>query len=325
MHAFSIEEWDSKTYCCMPVRIDRVALEQPGLSLLNAAFFREMLGLRLETARTYRHDVCRVWESERGWYAHVEIPLSTLSGPNIQAAARRGYKALFALLGRAEQFRLVRIWNGIPRINERVSGPDDLNELYHYFNLGRHEAYQAQFPRRAAWPVVAATAIGHQPPVLVMEGLAVGRETETVFLENRTQIPAFNYSNKYGRVPPLFTRGVYLKNDRHELLLTSGTAAIKGEDSLPLATLQEQLEAAWENVCVLAGRPNLQRHHLDTAFGASALRQVQIYYRRPEDEEAVIDLCRELFDERVDLRFREADLCRPELLVEVEATFSQSV
>ncbi len=237
------------------------------------------------------------------------------------AAARNIYAALFALLDRKPDFHLVRVWNYVPDLNGGTPGCGALAERYHHFNQGRFEAYRRRFGEdRTAWIVPAASVLGTADGKLTLEFFAAS--SAPVFLENPAQTPAPGYSRKYGPAPPLFARGVVFNACEQHVLISSGTAAIKGEESLHLSNVEAQFETALDNLRLLVGVDNLTRYRLGYGFDFGDLKLLRIYHRRDADRDALEKLARAAVPSAVKLAFFRADICRAELLVEIEGIFS---
>jgi uncharacterized radical SAM superfamily Fe-S cluster-containing enzyme len=238
----------------------------------------------------------------------------------LRSETDRIYRALFAFMQAQPEMRLLRIWNYIPAINAATPGYDDLTEMYHHFNKGRFDAYEGHYGvDRDKWSLPAASAVGTRDNVFTVEFFAV--PTSPVYLENKAQTPAKDYSPKFGPLPPLFARGAIFDNQGQRLLVSSGTAAIKGEESLYGNDPQAQFMSAVDNLRILISQFNLRRHGVEFGFGLEDLQLLRVYYRREEDKALLQDLARRTIDPDCCLVMVPADICREELLVEIEGTF----
>lgn len=230
-------------------------------------------------------------------------------GDSITATSREAYRKLFHCL---EGCQLARAWNFVPAINEEVDGLEN----YQAFCLGRHEAFHEHFGARAAETFCAASGVGIDGDRLVV--IAVGTHRRTRHQENPLQSPAYQYPEKYGPRPPSFSRATFVPGESPALFI-SGTAAVRGHESVAPDDLDGQLEVTGEN---------LDRIIAETvaALGGDVSRvgpaSGRAYVRHPEHAEAVLACIREhawCADDRVNLI--QSDICRRELLVEIELSW----
>jgi enamine deaminase RidA (YjgF/YER057c/UK114 family) len=101
--------------------------------------------------------------------------------------------------------------------------------------------------------------------------------------------------------------------------LVSGTASIVDSKTVHPGEVVRQTEQTLDNIERLIAPENFTRHGLPGA--GATLRDVaklRVYVKRPEDHEQ----CREVCERRlpgVPAIYLQADICRPDLLVEIEA------
>lgn len=261
-----------------------------------------------------------ITESREGLYGKVSVSLLSPLAENLLTETKRIYEEMFKFIQGRPEMRLLRVWNYIPDINAETPGCGDLCEMYHHFNKGRFDAYVSHFGAdREKWTVPAASAVGVKSSTLTIEFFAIF--STPVFLENKAQVPAADYSRKYGPLPPLFARGAIFDNQGQRLLITSGTAAIKGEDSLYPEDAGVQFMEAIDNLRILISQFNLRRHDVEFGFGLEDLQLLRVYYRHKEDRERLEMLARKAIDPDCSLVLVQADICRSELLVEIEGVF----
>ena len=216
----------------------------------------------------------------------------------------------------------VRFWNHIPGIGD-VAGGGGLDR-YRVFNKGRKAALarwigEGAFERR----LPAATGVGHEGDDLVVHCLACAAEGQP--LENPRQRPAYRYSARYGPASPSFARATYLTLGRRgrQTLLVGGTASVRGEDTVHGDDLGAQFDETVENLRALlrAAEPGGDRASPGAGGPADELDRftsLRVYYRRPEDESRVRAGALALFPRAQVIELMRADICRPELLVEIE-------
>jgi chorismate lyase/3-hydroxybenzoate synthase len=208
----------------------------------------------------------------------------------------------------------LRWWNYIPDI--RRPGSDGFTR-YELFNIGRLDSFRAwpDAPARGGAP--AATAVGHRGKDFVVQVLAATQRGVSV--ENPRQSPAHLYSSRYGPVPPAFARATLAPElGAARLAVVSGTASIVGEDSQHVGALLSQLGETLRNLASIARAVEERAGMAPAADPLARYREVRAYVVRPSDLLSVVGGVREAFPRLQRFEIAEADLCRPELLVELE-------
>jgi hypothetical protein len=98
------------------------------------------------------------------------------------------------------------------------------------------------------------------------------------------------------------------------VLLVAGTASIRGEESVHIGDLEAQVHETVINLRAVIGRGC----ECPEGVALERLREVRVYLPRAVDEAFLREVCGREF-RRVDrVEIVRADLCRSELLVEVE-------
>lgn len=173
---------------------------------------------------------------------------------------------------------------------------------------------------KAVYP--ASTGIGGQGDTVVMSALAVKFDDPTsgtiAPLENPQQTSAFDYCQKYSIKSPKFARALLLAGPKQGIIFVSGTASITDQETRFLDDPEKQTELTLENIAVLINEANLKAHG-KPGFGCELNEMVcaRVYVKRPEDYEAIRAVCDRLIPD-VPKTFTIADVCRPDLLVEIE-------
>jgi chorismate lyase/3-hydroxybenzoate synthase len=223
---------------------------------------------------------------------------------DIEAATEVAYGRLFRVI-QAKGFSYpFRIWNFMPDIN---SGNGDQEE-YKKFCVGRQRAFDDYHVAPQEYP--AASALGHHTKGAVIYLLA-GRNSG-VHHENPRQQPAYQYPREYGPTSPSFARATSLALRSREQVFISGTASIIGHNTQAVGDLEQQLTITLDNI---------QHLLMHVGQGESELSGVRVYLRRPQD----LAVARAFFAARLPalvVNFIHADICRSQLLVEVEALSS---
>jgi enamine deaminase RidA (YjgF/YER057c/UK114 family) len=227
----------------------------------------------------------------------------------LQAATEAAYRALFGTLEALGYPALVRTWNYLPDINTETFGL----ERYRQFNAGRQIAF-AEHARPLAGHVPAACALGVGRGPLSVAFLA-SRASFTP-LENPRQVSAYHYPPEYGVRSPTFSRAGLTRIDGRDVLFISGTASIVGHRSLHIGDVQAQTHETLANLAALVERANA---HLGEERFALAGLAYTVYLRHGEDIDAVSAILRTELGTRCPMIFVQADICRADLLVEIEA------
>ncbi len=230
----------------------------------------------------------------------VEIDERAAGG--LEEAAREAYAAISRFTLHSGHRHLLRMFNNFSRIN---AGDGDA-ERYKLFCRGRAAGFKGLAD--LSWP--AATAIGRQDdnPVLQVYWLA-GHEPGRA-LENPRQVSAFHYPRQYGPSPPSFSRAMRIAGG----MMISGTASVVGHASHHADDLPAQLDEILRNLASLR-----------QASGSGALAQsgrgtvLKIYLRQPAAAGFVASYLRERLPTQIQFMVLAADICRRELLVEIDA------
>jgi chorismatase len=208
------------------------------------------------------------------------------------------------------------MWNFIEGIN---ANNDDGLELYRDFCLGRAEAFE-RFPADIEMP--AATGIGSLGGGIGFYFLAA-HAAERVNVENPRQQPAYHYPRQYGPKSPSFARATCLLATSEGLperqqTFVSGTASIIGHRTAHPNDLRRQCAETFENIAQLISGPNLANYGIDRGYQLTDLTNLKVYVRHMADLDAVRKLCVDAFSPQAELAFFNVDICRSDLLVEIE-------
>ena len=201
---------------------------------------------------------------------------------------------------------LYRIWHFVPGINQQ-SG--DSIENYRAFCLGRATAFERNAGEGQHLKMSAASAVGTGGGHLGLIYLA-GR-TPARHIENPRQTPAYRYSQKYGPKPPAFARATCVDFAGRPTLFISGTSSILASESTG-DTIVSQLATTLQNLQIVAAQ---------TTVPPTGKRLVRVYLRHVDDYAYVkAQLEAHYLHEGDEAYYIQADICRRELLVEIEVT-----
>lgn len=228
----------------------------------------------------------------------------------LQQATEAAYNQVFALLDALHYPHLIRFWNYIADINGTSFGL----ERYRQFNLGRQAAFLSH-SRDIVGNVPAACALGSTQGPLTIAFLA-GR-VAPVNIENPRQVSAYQYPQQYGPCSPTFSRASLVRLGQDEVLFISGTASIIGHISLHPTDVVAQTRETMANIeAVLAEANSIARQ---PPFYLPDLHY-KVYARNPADlAEIRLELARCVGCEP-NAVYLQADVCRQDLLLEIEAT-----
>ena len=204
---------------------------------------------------------------------------------------------------------IVRQWNYISHITSVSEGVQN----YQLFNDARSDFYET-----TEWSngYPAATGIGcDSGGVMVVVYAIKGFKGVGKPIDNPLQIPAHKYSGEVlasgkeaVRTTPKFERGRLLGN----IVFVSGTAAIKGENSEFSDDARVQAKEAIDVVEHLVAPSNISKDCVNFRFDL-----LRVYVRRPQDMEVIQNIFKAHFRD-IPTHFLIADICRPELLLELE-------
>lgn len=223
----------------------------------------------------------------------------------LQTASQSAYEQIFAVLEAHDFPFVLRFWNYMADINGISHGL----ERYRQFNLGRQQAFSAK--QRAA-NVPAACALGTSVGPLTIAFLA-GR-TPSLAIENPRQISAYDYPLQYGPRSPLFSRASVTSIADCTLLFLSGTASIVGHETLHADDVAAQTEESIANVEAVL---NEACRKTGKQFELASLDYI-VYVRHPADLPTIKAVLQHRIGAGLKAAYVQADICRSDLLVEIE-------
>ncbi len=239
------------------------------------------------------------WQSQGDWaFGQLDIPDAD---SDLAETALRAYGDVFAALQACGRPHVLRLWNYLPRINADGGGL----ERYRQFNIGRQQAFI---------DAGALGTTGAQAGGLAIRFLAGRQPARPV--ENPRQVPAYRYSAVHGPRAPTFSRAALADaGGGRVLLFISGTASIVGERSLHPGDVRAQTEETLRNLQAVL---DAAMAHCSARYTLASL-QSTVYVRHAEHAGAVLALWAAAVPGGPAPRCVQADICRAELLVEIEA------
>jgi enamine deaminase RidA (YjgF/YER057c/UK114 family) len=260
----------------------------------------------------YRHD-------DEALFGVLVLPETTfVAGADktpLQQASESAYRQVFALLDTLRYPYLFRCWNYLAEINEHSFGL----ERYRQFNEGRQEAFLAH-GRDLVGNVPAACALGSARGPLSIAFLA-GR-VAPLCIENPRQVSAYEYPPQYGQRSPTFSRASLARLGQDEVLFVSGTASIVGHATLHPTDVVAQTRETMSNIKAVLAEAN--RLASRPAFDLSSLNY-RVYVRHPADLPQIHAELTHCVGDALKAVYLQADVCRQDLLLEIEATAAHPV
>ncbi len=209
-----------------------------------------------------------------------------------------------------------RQWNYIENITKFVYAHDTDHQHYQIFNDIR-SLYYKKVHFQNGYP--SATGIGMDTGGIILEIIAgKGSDFDIIPIDNPAQINAHQYSenvlvgkkNKESskKTTPKFERAKYVRSPLEETLYISGTAAIRGENTVPSDSIVEQTNITLDNIHKL-------RYKRSEDLPYSHYR---IYVKDLDSVPQILYHVRRFFGDIPSLVVK-APVCRENLLVEIEA------
>ena len=291
-----------------------------GLPELGAEALHEVWAVAEAPAR---HDV-------HGFQVAATVDVSAgvrrFTGGDLDANTRAGYRDLARTLD-ALGHGAVRIWNVVPDIHGPGAapgeGPDTGSDAaafdrYMLFSKARSETFEELFGTGFEQGLSAATAVGGPGAEQVLA--FVGCRTPGEAVENERQVSAYAYPEEYGPRSPSFARATRVgtrvggrggTRGTTDALLVSGTASIVGHRTVHAGDVAAQTRETCTNLQVL--------------FEGRTPTALRAFVRHPADVDVVVAELRAGFGADVPIVLHQAEICRADLLVEVEGVVTPSV
>ncbi|MET0532939.1 MAG: pteridine-dependent deoxygenase [Steroidobacter sp.] len=241
-------------------------------------------------------------------YAHDEhylfavVELDEREHGGILLTSERVYQAIQDFQEQSAFGHLLRMWNYMDAINE---GEGD-SERYRQFCVGRARGLGAGIQ---SYP--SASALGRHRADNLLQVFWLAGKVPGKAVENPRQVSAYHYPRVHGPVSPSFSRALVAPDDT---VLISGTASIVGHVSQHHDNPMEQLEETVRNLSALTP-------HVSRTRGSAGKDLLKIYVRDPALTPKIEQRLRQLFPNS-EFLFVGADVCRRELLVEIEAVIA---
>lgn len=210
-----------------------------------------------------------------------------------------------------------------------ITGEEKHTTRYLELNRGRTDFYRDRkfftglLPQEWKNPVFpASTGIGMKSSEMSLGGIALKTDRPDVVLlplENPKQTAAYDYAHQYGPDSPKFSRAMAMVSGELVTTFISGTASITASDSRHADNFERQTQQTLDNIEVLIASDNFDRHGF-AGMGVTLndLALARVYIKRPEDYRQARAICQQRLG-KLPTIYVVSDICRPELLVEIEA------
>ena len=223
------------------------------------------------------------------------------------------FEKISAILAEAKMSAsdIYRQWNYI----QEITGENNGKQNYQEFNDARTLFYEEN-NWHSNYP--AATGIGTSRGGVMIEIMAsCGGNPANCPIDNPLQTAAHVYSQKVlignkeqQKTTPKFERARIVGED----IYISGTAAIRGEESLASLDITGQTEATMQIMDALITPSNLPIPCRRTEYDS-----LRVYVKREEDIPSAQSYLEQHYS-APQMHFVVSDVCRPELLIEIEGT-----
>lgn len=247
-----------------------------------------------------------VVESDAGSQSQLELDQTPL-----YKATEQAYGEILGALDALGYPHLIRVWNYVPEINRDTHGV----ERYRQFNAGRQAALLGR-GRPITGNVSAACALGAAVGSPVVVYFLASRSAPS-YVENPRQVSAYNYPPQYGRRSPVFSRATVLHERESMTLFISGTASIVGHQTIHVGDAAAQTRETITNIEALLAEANRVTRSEEFTLDALACK---VYVRDPSDLPVIQAELRAALGPTARPVYLQADICRRDLSVEIEAT-----
>jgi len=256
--------------------------------------------------------------------AHADVPRASGETP-LERATYEAYEAIFSVLDALDMRHPLRIWNVVPAINAHQFG----SERYRQFNTGRQRAFKA-CGRPVIDSVPAASAlgsaagiVGDAAPATPLSVSFLASRSPNRAIENPRQVSAYRYPARYGPSAPTFARAAAWSGaadpDGESALFVSGTASIVGHETAHRGDVIAQLRETLVNIETVLEEAARQTRDKT----ALAELTYKVYVRDANDAQALAaidEVLRARCGSSLRVLYLHADVCRADLLLEIEAS-----
>jgi enamine deaminase RidA (YjgF/YER057c/UK114 family) len=237
-------------------------------------------------------------------------------------AAEAAFNQAVAVLAQEDMSlnHIIRQWNYIGNILTIRGGFQN----YQVFNEVRSKYYD-RYRTVISYP--AATGIGMKLNSVIIDFCAVKTDESVRIkgLSNPNQLNPYEYGQKMlkgkGKTkmhPPKFERALILALDKNAVLYVSGTASIIGQATIGKNDINHQIMVTIENIKKLTDTATISQIIGKDVRYSLKYNLLRVFIKSQEDFGLVKTICNEHFPS-VPAVYVEADICRRDLLTEIES------
>lgn len=231
-----------------------------------------------------------VWQPEGLMFGAVA---ATETKP-LEELSREHYTRMIEHVRASGHPYFLRMWNFVGGINEIEE-----RERYQLFCAGRHDAFvNAGYHHDVDLP--SASAVGMPGRGLITYFLASNEAG--VQVENPRQVAAYDYPPQYGPKSPSFSRATVWR----DTVFVSGTSSVVGHRTVHAGDVNAQLDETLRNIEVVLAQ---------TGRTLSSVIAAKTYVRNASDYARIAERLADVLPVNL---YLEADICRKDLLLEIE-------
>jgi enamine deaminase RidA (YjgF/YER057c/UK114 family) len=314
---------DTFTSFCPALNITVHPPEKPWKVVVEALFVPS--GSVKVTGKFFNSIPYIILESEAGKELWAGGASSYRHTDDTRAAAEKAFDIMSAILRNEHMTmdNIVRQWNYIGNILDMKDGLQN----YQIFNEVRYE-YYSKFRKVHNFPAATGVGMKHGGVILDFYALAPAESVKILPVENPNQVNAYSYGQqvlkgsveqgKSAKHPPQFERALLIANNHDTVLYISGTASIIGQEIVGKDDIGKQTLVTIENIKRLADAQRLSRLISNPVMFRGNYSLFRVYIRNQNDFNTVRRICSEHFPQ-IPAVYIEADICRDDLLMEIEA------
>jgi hypothetical protein len=253
--------------------------------------------------------------------------------PSLKIQSESAFSIMQSILTKEElsMDHVIRQWNYIPRLVEEVDVEGKTYQNYQIFNEIRQK-YYSYYKKKSGYP--AATGIGSSNGVVTISFMAVSDTLceDALELSNPNQIDAYNYGQEVlvgyplleqQKKTPLFERGKVLSESDQFTFFISGTASIIGQETVCIGNVAGQTTQTIQNITSLMSPDASERAaQLIDMNCSKEVAYLRVYIKDKSDFPVVRQICEEQYGAQSCINYVEAEVCRTNLLVEIEGEFN---
>ncbi len=221
---------------------------------------------------------------------------------------------------------VVRQWNYIEDILGIKTRTDKEYQNYQVLNDVRASYYDKE---EFVHGYPASTGIGMNAGGIILEFISIKPENgvNIVPLRNPGQIDAYDYSQgvlvgnaldrQNKKSSPKFERAKYISINEKKTIYVSGTASIRDEKTIGENDVKKQTAVTIENIDNLISTNNLINSGISNNYEKRSFSFIRVYVKNKSEIKVVKEICDSYYKD-VPINYLVADICRDNLLVEIE-------